>query len=84
MKVGSLVEYVGGQCAIGIRQAPLQRNVYYTVSELCNGKFSVGWLPALYLEEMGHKYAFKESMFKEVQEPMDVATIIEEMQTELI
>lgn len=72
MKVNSLVQYVSGQDAAGQRLSPLSTSDIYTVSCICNGKFSDGWKPAIYLVEKGNVYAFRKSMFKEVQPPMNI------------
>lgn len=82
MRIGSLVEQIHEQDIAGKRIHPLDSTQYYTVMTMCDGKFSDGWHPCIYLSEVGWKCAFRKSMFKEVQPPMEIH--IEELQTQLV
>lgn len=82
MKIGSLVEQIHEQDSVGKRICPLDKTQYYVVLAICDGKFYDGWHPCIYLSEVGWGCAFRKSMFKEVQSPIEVN--IEEFQIELV
>jgi hypothetical protein len=71
MKVGSIVEYIGGQCPIGISLCPLEKNLPYVVSMVGVAQFAQGIRPSIKLEEHP-KFSFLILMFRELQGPEDV------------
>lgn len=78
MKVGSLVEYIGGQDDADRGIFPLQKDTPYTVSSLGMGQFRSGIKHSLKLEEVDNTISFAIQIFRELQPPMDITELIEE------
>lgn len=71
MKVGSIIEYIGGQSAADKTIFHLKRNYPYIIEEFFTGIYPGGPKPSLAIEE-APGVGFILSIFKEVQSPDEV------------
>lgn len=86
MQVGSLVEYIGGQCPIGRKIFPLSRNTPYLVNWMGEAMFSDGVKPGIQIDGI-EGYAFLETLFREIQPPItseEISELLEQTELETV
>lgn len=81
MKVGSIVEYIGGNDAGGEAIFKLLKDTPYIVESILMGRFDNGIREAIRIDAAPPSIVFCIKMFKEVQPPMDISILLEKVET---